>query len=771
MSRMRSMGWSIALATSLPVAVLVALYCAGIDVERSAEIDRRARARAQTLAERALTRWSAVSPDAVAAESMVRERPELHSVEFRDALGQPITSFHRAQWRSERPDVVEAKAYDDAGSVEVSVRRSAITREVAASSGPTFWILFSLPFVVFAVAFSWGRRRSRFISRLSALSGRLAAGTLTARGPVGRDELGQLGRSINSMADQISEHQEEFLQMRNLALDAANRAREAAQVKTEFLAEISHEIRTPMTAVLGYADLLLAECDAENPLRRHATVIHSNAEHLLSVIDDTLDFAKIEAGRLEIEKLPTDPAVIVRDVVTLLGPKARENGTELEMEFPEPIARQVDTDPTRLRQILMNLVGNAIKFTERGSVRVATRMIEGGEQRFALAFQVIDTGVGMTDVQVSGLFQKFGQADASITRRFGGTGLGLTISRTLSEALGGGIHVESELGRGSVFTVVIDPGAVVAEAFEQPDVGELERMALEAGTSSEAASDETGRRLLIVDDNHDIRELVSSVARRRGFEVTTATCGEDAQGRVEAALAGGAPIDGVITDLRMPGMDGIEMSRVLRELGFRGRILLLSASTLEEREEALSAGCDAHFPKPFRPPELGRYIEVLFAEESEVEVVCRAESADDETESASRERAALEEELTSPDNSSGGRGTSLPDGIEARDVRSLFSEDPEMEECIEFFLERLPERIERLREFDVEAEIGELENLAHDIKGIAGTVGFPELSRRAAAMEAAAEALPPNLEVLESSVAHFLRLAACVVEAAKPAAQ
>jgi PAS domain S-box-containing protein len=271
---------------------------------------------------------------------------------------------------------------------------------------------------------------------------------LTSRGTVLFDETGKAIRMIGAHVDITARKQSEA------ELERAKRAAETANIaKSEFLANMSHEIRTPMAVILGYADMLL-EGETSSERIERLDIIKRNGQHLLQLMNDILDLSKIEADRLEIRETPLSPTQVASEVHSFMSMRAAEKGLDLLLECPDPIPHMITFDPMRLRQILINLVGNAIKFTERGRVRLVVRIV-GPEDAPAVCFEVIDTGIGMTDDEVSRVFEPFWQVDGSSTRRFGGTGLGLSICKRLCDLMGATIEVESKAGSGTAFRVLI----------------------------------------------------------------------------------------------------------------------------------------------------------------------------------------------------------------------------------------------------------------------------------------------------------------------------
>ena len=389
-------------------------------------------------------------------------------------------------------------------------------------------------------------------------------------------------------------------QVQRLILSSLHRARLAAEVsrreaqaatqaKSEFLATMSHEIRTPMTAILGYADLLLDdEMQLGDEARRLLEIVRRNGGHLLDVLNDILDLSKIEAGRLEVELIPTSLVHIVSEIASLMRVRADEKGIALEVAFETPIPSEVLSDPTRIRQAIVNLLGNAIKFTERGSVRVRVSYdpeLEGAH------IEVRDTGIGIAPEKRSNLFRAFEQADSSITRRFGGTGLGLAITKRIAVLLGGDCSVESEPGRGSAFTFSLKaqptPGARLLRVFGEAELHRETRRTSGAGERIAA-------RILLAEDGPDNQRLISMMLRKAGAEVHLVENGQMAIERAQRES-----FDLILMDMAMPVMDGYTAARSLRARGVAVPIVALTAHALAgEREKCLEAGCNAYLTKP-----------------------------------------------------------------------------------------------------------------------------------------------------------------------------
>ena len=384
-------------------------------------------------------------------------------------------------------------------------------------------------------------------------------------------------------------------------VESRKAAEDATRAKSEFLANMSHEIRTPMAAILGFTEILLGEDGGEEPSPNQVDALETikrNGEHLLDLINDILDLSKIESGKLEIERTACSPARVLADVLSLMRVRAEAKNLPLEVEYVGAIPEQIYSDPTRVRQILINLLGNAVKFTETGTVRVTTRLVYSPGKATCLQFDVADTGIGLTPEQIAKLFQPFTQADASTARRFGGTGLGLTISKRLAEMLGGDISITSEAGKGSTFTVTVETGPLEgSRMLDNPSeaVAETRQKVKECLTPAIKLN----CRLLLAEDGPDNQRLISFVLRKAGADVTLAENGQIARQKALAARDSGEPFDVILMDMQMPVMDGQTATRKLREDGYTGLIIALTANAMAgDEQECRQAGCDGYATKP-----------------------------------------------------------------------------------------------------------------------------------------------------------------------------
>jgi CheY-like chemotaxis protein/nitrogen-specific signal transduction histidine kinase/HPt (histidine-containing phosphotransfer) domain-containing protein len=387
----------------------------------------------------------------------------------------------------------------------------------------------------------------------------------------------------------IAELERQLVELRSSLADAREKAESASRSRTEFLSNVSHEVRTPMNGIIGMTTLLL-DTDLDRRQREYAGVIKSSADALLVVINDLLDYSKIEAGKLELERIEMDLRAHVEEVATTLAVAAAAKDIELVVDVAADLPVRVQGDPGRIRQALSNLVANAIKFTAKGEVAIQVTR-ERGPVADLLRFAVRDTGIGLAPEVLPRLFRPFEQADASTARQYGGTGLGLSIVKRLAELMSGDVGAESRPGVGSTFWFTARLPPCAAEPIEEP---------LPATTSE-------SRRVLVVDDNDTNRRVIGGLLGGADYEVETAASAIEGLRILERAVESGSPFQAVLTDHRMPGIDGLEFARRIRAIPAIAELRLVLYSSIDDRssrQELRELGFAGHLSKPMRRAEL-----------------------------------------------------------------------------------------------------------------------------------------------------------------------
>ena len=546
------------------------------------------------------------------------------------------------------------------------------------------------------------------------------------------DGAGQYSGCVHIISDITDRKQaEERLKAANARLKQALveaeeltiRAEVASRAKSEFLANMSHEIRTPMTAIIGFAEMLISGKPSESEQREHLGTIQRNAEGLLAVINDILDLSKIEAERLELELMDWPPRQIVEDVETLLRPRADEKHLTLTVEYVEPLPSAIRTDPAKLRQILVNLVGNAIKFTDSGGVRLTASWLAGAGARSQMQFQVADTGIGISEQDMQKIFEPFTQVDVSSTRRFGGTGLGLSISRRLAEMLGGRIEVRSRPGAGSTFTLTIEAGP--AQPGNIPPASPATPRPRADGPLAEVRPPLHGR-VLLVEDMPEIARLIRSILAKSQVDLDLAENGLAACEMAIASRAAGRPYHLILMDIRMPVVNGYEATRRLRAQGWDGPIVAVTAHSMRgDREKCLEAGFNDYLPKPISQAAFFGILE-------------RYLGAPD---------AATGETSADP-KPAGGEGAGLFGGL---------LDDAAARELVDEYARELAIKAEAIEKAFLAGDAALLAKLTHEIKGSAGMYGFPRISEKALSLNRLV-ANWENLERIEAAAFELTRL-------------
>ncbi|KAA1151405.1 MULTISPECIES: ATP-binding protein [Pseudoalteromonas] len=536
------------------------------------------------------------------------------------------------------------------------------------------------------------------IELLGAASHRVGDGDLSVNLPAHtNDEVGILFNDFNHMVNQIRHYQQQLedykhhledkVESRTKALEAMNsqlelaiaQAEQANQLKSRFLANMSHEIRTPLTAIMGFTEQLLHNDKIAND-KQHLSTILRNSKHLLELINNILDLSKIEAEKLAVDQAPINVVQLVHDIESIIEPLAKEKQLTLNINYELPLPRTIYSDITRLKQILINVANNAVKFTEQGSVSICVHF---HQKRKMLEFVVTDTGIGMSENQIKRVFKPFEQADATTTRRFGGTGLGLCISKNLAQLLGGDVVLKSEIGKGSKFSISVSCHLTGRKPALQL-LTDKSQLTPERDPLLSFATNHFDANILVAEDNPDNQLLIKLLLQTWGLEPDIASNGAQA---VEMALVNDYQL--IIMDMQMPVMGGLEATKMLRHAAYDGPIIALTANVMNhDIGTYLEAGCDKALGKPI-------------------------------------DKDALENVLVSY--------LHLEKDNQNKWDNLLKSE--KFQQIADNYLANLPTYLDEVKTYQRSDDWEALRNVAHSIKGSAGCFNFDDIYHSAGALE------------------------------------
>ncbi|EWH11021.1 sensory transduction histidine kinase [Catenovulum agarivorans DS-2] len=548
------------------------------------------------------------------------------------------------------------------------------------------------------------------IAQLNAASKSIASGKLAMRLPNNRkDEMGRLFESFNRMVNSIKQarnsiedykdHLEEKVESRTLALQSANEeltqariiAEQASELKSRFLANMSHEIRTPLTAICGFTEQALLHQNNGQLREELLQKVLSSSNHLMSLLSDILDLSKIESGKLEVESIAIDLSQMVTELANIGEKLCQQKSIRFDVRLAPALPATFNSDPTRLKQILMNLISNAAKFTNQGSVEFA---IDYNPLSQNLSFSIQDTGIGLSDSVQQKLFKPFIQADSSTTRNYGGTGLGLAVSQSLAECLAGKITVKSQEGQGSIFTLTLD--------LSEQTVNNLTNIELVPQTNNKAKPklDFSSARILLAEDNTDNQRLIQLILEPTNIKIDIANNGQEA---LEKSLV--HDYDLILMDMQMPIMGGLEATQLIRQTGFEQPILAVTANVMrEEITHYLQQGCNGHIAKPIDSAAL---LEILA-------------------------KYLLDQARDS-------------ESIDFDQIAATLKNSQGVQQLADEFTSKLPSQLTELQSAAGNQDFQKLALIAHTLKGNSASFGNHQLTMPAAQLEQAANSCNMNL--------------------------